>query len=70
MKFYTHPYSFFTNIQAKDGSSFFKNWLYFKQNLRLESINKNWESKSKKINTFIDFDFNKKDYSTFWEKNK
>lgn len=42
MKPYTHPAPAFTQLQAKDGSTFALRWLYLRSRLRLEASSPTW----------------------------
>ena len=44
MKFYTHPVSSQTLLQAKDGSTVSKQWLYFRSSVLLDDATKVWQT--------------------------
>ena len=59
MKAFTHPHLTTTLIFRKDGSTYAKNWLYFRPTLIVEEQPKIWE-KSKNRKNINYFDFNTK----------
>lgn len=68
MKFFTHPKKNWTRIQLKDGRTYSKNWVYFRNFLRHGSDEKYWKFSKKESFKFEEKskkDFSKKSFS--WE---